>query len=228
MAYLEGYNKKFQHLRNQTITFFEIECGYPQSRQPERPLGICGSLPMWSKYFGPSSTIVGINIIPECKEFKALVSNIHVETGDQSDHQFLAQLVQSYGEPIAVLDHRPHRDENITASSEYSYPELACDRFYAIEDLGDTQIHAQNENYDWEGSFRFSNIASRKHILEINQAYTNRDRLRAQNKDLEFPATELGFITKSIEFLPNLVIYCKGVNLPIDQLAAPLHYTFSI
>ena len=50
---------------------------------------------MWKRYFGPYALIVGIDIVPACKEFEE--DQIQVRIGNQSDTKFLHQIIEEFG-----------------------------------------------------------------------------------------------------------------------------------
>jgi hypothetical protein len=88
---------------------------------------------MWSRFFGPLATIVGIDINPSCKDHEA--DGIHVRIGDQSDPKFLQDIIDEFGIPDIVLDDGSHRMEHILASFQYLYPKLPKNGLYIVEDL---------------------------------------------------------------------------------------------
>jgi len=88
--YFDVYHQHFARFRGEPITMIEI--------------GIFngGSLKMWKDYFGPKSTIVGVDINPECKKFEE--PGIEVVIGDQSDRKFLKTLAEKYPKFAVLVD----------------------------------------------------------------------------------------------------------------------------
>lgn len=119
--YFPIYERHFSPWRNKTLTFIEI--------------GVFkgGSLEMWSRFFGPMATVIGIDINPECKRYES--DNIHVRIGDQSDCSFLDSVMDEFGLPDIVLDDGSHRMEHIAASFHHLYPRLSKNGLYMVEDL---------------------------------------------------------------------------------------------
>lgn len=88
---------------------------------------------MWSRFFGPLATIVGIDINPSCKQHES--DGIHVRIGDQSDPKFLEQVINEFGIPDIVLDDGSHKMNHILSSFQYLYPKLPKNGLYIVEDL---------------------------------------------------------------------------------------------
>jgi hypothetical protein len=119
--YFPIYEKHFEKYRNRTLTFLEIGTY----------LG--GSSHMWSRYFGPLSTIVSIDNDPSCKQYEK--NNIHIRIGDQSDHNFLQSVIDEFGIPDVVLDDGSHRHYHINSSFQFLYPKMPYNSIYMVEDL---------------------------------------------------------------------------------------------
>jgi hypothetical protein len=81
--YFPIYEKHFRPLTEKPIKLLEI--------------GVLngGSLEMWRKYFHPDSTIVGIDINPDCKQHEQ--DDIHIRIGSQVDKDFLQSLIDEFG-----------------------------------------------------------------------------------------------------------------------------------
>lgn len=119
--YFPIYERHLSQWRNKTVTVLEI--GVSKG----------GSLQMWSRFFGPLATIVGIDINPSCSEHEA--DGIHVRIGDQSDSKFLNDVIEEFGIPDIVIDDGSHRMEHILASFLHLYPRLPKNGLYFVEDL---------------------------------------------------------------------------------------------
>jgi cephalosporin hydroxylase len=119
--YFPIYERHLSDWRNKTITFLEI--GVSKG----------GSLQMWSRFFGPLATIVGIDIDPSCKQHEG--DGIHVRIGDQSDPKFLEEIINEFGLPDIVLDDGSHRMDHILASFQFLYQKLPKNGLYIVEDL---------------------------------------------------------------------------------------------
>jgi len=119
--YFPIYERHLSQWRNKTVTVLEI--GVSKG----------GSLQMWSRFFGPLATIVGIDINPSCADHEA--DGIHVRIGDQSDSKFLNDVIEEFGIPDIVIDDGSHRMEHILASFLHLYPKLPKNGLYFVEDL---------------------------------------------------------------------------------------------
>jgi cephalosporin hydroxylase len=91
-----------------------------------------GSLEMWERYFGPSATLVGVDI----DDTAALMAgpNRTVLIGDQSDPDFLHAVVQRHGPFDIVIDDGGHAMHEQIASVETLFPSLNVGGVYLVED----------------------------------------------------------------------------------------------
>jgi hypothetical protein len=80
-----------------------------------------GSLRMWRECLSRESTIVGIDIDPSCQRFENKKENLHVRIGDQSNHEFLAQVVEEFGPFDFVLDDGSHVCSHMIESFNYLF-----------------------------------------------------------------------------------------------------------
>jgi len=119
--YFPIYERHLSEWRNKTS--FILEIGVNKG----------GSLQMWSRFFGPLATIVGIDIDPSCKDHESV--GIYVRIGDQSDLKFLEGVITEFGMPDIVLDDGSHRMDHILSTFKYLYPKLSKNGLYIIEDL---------------------------------------------------------------------------------------------
>jgi 23S rRNA U2552 (ribose-2'-O)-methylase RlmE/FtsJ len=119
--YLPIYARHLRPYRGRNVTVLEIGVSHG------------GSLQMWRHYLGRRATIVGIDIEPRAAPLAESRINIHV--GDQSDPQFLAELVRLYGSFDVVIDDGSHRPRDQIASLEHLWPHVSDDGVYIVEDL---------------------------------------------------------------------------------------------
>ena len=228
MAYLEAYEKHLSRFKNKSPVFYEIGCGYPQSLQPEGAMGMGGSLQMFSSWLGIGTKIVGIDILPECTEFADSQSNIFVEIGSQTDTAFLSTILTRHGDPDIILDDGSHNDLDMLDSFQFLFPHLKNGGVYIIEDCGGNHLKGTDRQppKDYLSQDRFVFKCFQK-VLEMNQYYAKNYADKPSNVvQAPFWATNMGFMIKSISFYPNLVIFEKGTNVPMDQMVAPAHYMF--
>ncbi len=98
-------------------------------------IGVChgGSLQMWSNFFGQGASIHGLDINPNCKEVERNGVCIHI--GDQTDCEFLSQVVEKMGTPDIIIDDGGHSMKQQQISFDYLFPKLAEGGVYLCEDL---------------------------------------------------------------------------------------------
>lgn len=127
-----------------------------------------GSLQMWKDYLGPKSTIVGIDISPECKKLQYNDPNIHIRIGNQCDTNFLQQVIDEFGTPNILLDDGSHIMSEINITFDFLYPKMGLDSVYFIEDL---HTCYWNEMYDGglENPNTFTNRS--KNFIDLINAY---------------------------------------------------------
>jgi hypothetical protein len=223
MAFLDAYQKHFAPFMDQELVLWEIGCGYPSDAIPDGCMPMGGSLGMWKNYLGVRATVVGIDILPGCKEYEEPENSIFVEIGDQSDNSFLGSIIDKYGAPSIIIDDGSHRDRHVAATFEYMFPHLVTGGVYAIEDIGGNHLDDEANPKSFTNDTRFINKCMND-VLILNQCYSRGADAMQKGVYEEIRCKPLGFMTKSISFYPNLVIYEKGLNVPFDQMVAPPHY----
>lgn len=119
--YFPIYERHLKAWENKTCTFLEI--GVSKG----------GSLQMWKDFLGPLATVIGIDIDPECKSHES--QGIHIRIGDQSDTNFLHEIIEEFGAPDIVIDDGSHMMGHLITTFEYLYPKLSKNGVYIAEDL---------------------------------------------------------------------------------------------
>lgn len=89
------------------------------------------SLRMWKNYYYRSH-IIGIDILPECKQYEE--DRIIVEIGSQIDGEFLDYLCQKYGSFDMILDDGSHMNEHQIYSFEQLFGVIKSGGVYIVED----------------------------------------------------------------------------------------------
>jgi cephalosporin hydroxylase len=154
-----------------------------------------GSLQMWKKCFGPLARIVGIDIMPDCKEFEE--EQIHIRIGDQSDPMFLQEIIEEFDTPDIVLDDGSHVMTDIISSFNFLYPRIDRRGIYMVEDLHTAYWDEYQGGLDREGTF----IEKCKILIdELNAEHT-----RGKLKETDFSKTTL-----SMHFYDSVVVFEKG------------------
>ncbi|MEV4608678.1 class I SAM-dependent methyltransferase [Neorhizobium sp. LMR1-1-1.1] len=124
LGYFPIYDREFSRLRGKRPRILEI--GVYRG----------ASLRLWSRFFGPGSTIVGIDLNPACSKSNNPDFNIHVEIGDQSDPDFLRMVVEKYGPFDLIIDDGSHvASHQIASFNELFMPGLKDNGIYFVEDL---------------------------------------------------------------------------------------------
>jgi len=119
--YIPIYDRYFSPFRNRNIRFLEI--GVSRG----------GSLEMWRQYLGPQAIIFGIDVDPECGVYDGRHAQVRI--GSQSNHDFLASVVEEMGGIDVVLDDGSHNMKDVVATLRFLFPKLNSSGIYLIEDL---------------------------------------------------------------------------------------------
>ncbi len=89
------------------------------------------SLRMWKNYYYRSQ-IVGIDILPECKQYED--DRISIEIGSQNDFEFLKQVSEKYGLFDMILDDGTHHSSDVIFSFEHLFESVKSSGVYIVED----------------------------------------------------------------------------------------------
>jgi hypothetical protein len=181
--YFPIYERHFRAFVYKPLTFVEIGCG----------LG--GSLQMWKRYFGPHATIVGIDILPRCKEFEE--DQIEVRIGAQEDTGFLQSVLDEFGTPDIVLDDGSHVMSHMVTTFQLLYPQVDKNGIYMVEDL-----HTAYWD-DYEGGLRRQGT-----FIELCKGLL--DELNAEHSRGALAPTEFTKSTLSMHFYDSVVVFEKG------------------
>lgn len=123
--YFRVYRELFDSRRDQPMKILEI--------------GVFkgASLKVWKSYFRhPESTVVGIDIDPNCAKFDAPAERIHVRIGSQTDFEFLRQVVAEFGPFDVIIDDGSHVSGHILTSFNFLFLRgLKDPGLYFVEDL---------------------------------------------------------------------------------------------
>ena len=183
--YFPIYERHFRDFVYKPVTFIEIGCGRG------------GSLQMWKRYFGPHARIVGIDILPECKEFEE--DQIEIRIGAQQDRQFLENVIAEFGAPDIVLDDGSHVMSHVIASFQFLYPRVAKNGVYMVEDLHTAYWE------EYEGGLR-------KPTTFIELSKNLLDELNADHSRGALAPTEFTRATLSMHFYDSVTVFEKGVH----------------
>lgn len=191
--YFPAYERHFEQWRDRSLVFLEI--GVSKG----------GSLKMWQRYFGPYSTIVGVDIDSSCRKFES--PGIHVRIGSQSDTAFMNGIVDEFGVPDVVLDDGSHRMDDVIDTFEHLYPLMSGNGVYAVEDLHTGFLEEYGGGSDSPRNFlRYAHEG----VMQMNRHW-------ARTPSEQNPVFDN---TRSIAFYDSLVFFEKGSprTLVADQV----------
>ena len=184
--YFSVYERYFQSWQNKTFTFLEI--GVHNG----------GSLQMWHKYFGPHTTIIGIDNEERCQQHEDIKNNIYVRLGDQKDSSFLQSIINEFGIPDVVLDDGSHLPIDQCSSFEFLYPKLPTTGCYIVEDTHTSYWASHNGGLHKPTSF-------------INYSKSLIDQLNADHTGGEITPNEFTRQTYSISYYESMIVFEKGL-----------------
>jgi predicted O-methyltransferase YrrM len=149
--YFDIYDRHFARFRHTPATVLEI--------------GVYsgGSLEMWRDYFGPTATIIGVDIQPSVRAYEGPGTKIVI--GDQGDAMFWSSALADLPPIDIVIDDGSHQTEHQIVTLESVLPRMRPGGVYLCEDIHDDsnlfspyvsglmdQIHAAQ--YQAEGETR--------------------------------------------------------------------------
>ena len=183
--YFPVYEEHFRPFVNKPLTFLEIGVYHG------------GSLQMWKHYFGPHARIIGIDILPKCKEFEE--DQIDIRIGKQQDRKFLQDVLDEFGPPDIVLDDGSHMMSDMTASFRYLYPRLTKNGIYVVEDLQTCYWEEFQGGLRREGTF-------------IELCKTLIDELNAEHCRGTLAPTDFTTATLSMHFYDGMAVLKRGTH----------------
>jgi hypothetical protein len=119
--YFDVYHRHLERFRGTEVKILEV--------------GIYsgGSLKMWRDYFGPQSTVFGVDIDPACKTYET--DGIRVFIGDQASHSFWSAFRREVDAIDVVIDDGGHRSEQQITTFEALLPAIRPGGVYICEDV---------------------------------------------------------------------------------------------
>ena len=177
--YFDSYEKLFKNYRNKKIIFVEI--GIQNG----------GSLDIWSKYFSKDSTIIGIDINPDCKKFER--DNIKIFIGNQSDENFWLDFFNKIGKVDIILDDGGHTNLDQITTLVNCFKNINDGGLFITEDTHTSYIKEYNSNK----KFSFINL-SKKIIDDIN--FRNNEKFNQFNFSLSKHIYSVQFFESIVAF----------------------------
>jgi cephalosporin hydroxylase len=155
--YFSVYERHLAAKRNQSL--FVLEIGVAGG----------GSGQMWSRFFGPRTQVVGIDIDPACAAHEGL--GVAVRIGSQSDPAFLSRILDEFGVPDVVIDDGSHRMTDILATFQRIFPLMPKNSVYIVEDLHTAYWKSYGGGRDNPGTF----INVCKHFVDQINAFWGKE-----------------------------------------------------
>lgn len=189
------YQKHFQGIRWKRLNILEIGVGVP-----DVPTWGGESLRMWKKYF-PNSQIFGLDI---AEKIGLEEDRIKIFCGDQSDPDFLRQVVDKIGRLDIVIDDGSHINEHVIASFNVLFPLLADEGIYVVEDVQTSYWH----NHYGGDSNDLNNPRTMMTMLKsLADGLNFQEFIRSDYEPSYFDRHVVG-----LHFYHNLVFIEKGLN----------------
>ncbi|ACA17530.1 O-methyltransferase [Methylobacterium sp. 4-46] len=152
--YLNFYEKRLAHLREESFTLFEI--GVYQG----------ASVRMWEEFF-PNATIVGLDINPATQAAEA--GRIKMRIGDQSSVKFLFSVINEFGPPRIVIDDGSHRWDHQIQTLNILLPFVPAGGRYIVEDIHTSSDHMKK---DYQG---FSQVSGFEYLSRLSHLICTHD-----------------------------------------------------
>lgn len=183
------------HLKNAQISIHNpnvvlVEVGVQQG----------GSLEMWSKFLGPTATIIGIDVDPECLNLKYDNPNISVEIGDQESPHFWDDFLARHPRIDFFIDDGGHFMNQQITTFEKVFPKLSVGGVYFCEDC-----HTSYMQYNGGGLKSKSSFISyaKSYIDVIHSGWWEE-----LDADLE-QRKKIGKDLTSVHFYDSMVVFEK-------------------
>lgn len=193
--YFDVYERELTRFRREPVTFLEI--------------GVFrgGSIPMWKEFFADGSTLVFVDIDPECRAHE--IPGTTVEIGNQADPAFLASLAEKHGPFDVVLDDGSHICRHQIATFNHLWPHVKNHGVYLVEDCHTSYWPGFGGGYRNEASF----IEYAKRMIDkLHSWYTDQDAL--------FPFDPMARELHSVRFFDSIVVCEKHAGkMPPTSLA---------
>ena len=155
--YFDIYDENFSKFRNKKITILEI--------------GVFrgGSLRMWQNYFGPQTSIIGIDIDPTCKQYEN--NNTKIYIGDQANENFLKSILNENEKPDIIIDDGGHTSNQQISSFNFLFEELKLGGVYLVEDTHTSYAKDFQDRDDQLTFIEYAKVLSD----ELNDWYRTKD-----------------------------------------------------
>lgn len=191
--YTPEYHRLFGGLRDRAVRVLEIGVG-----GYENPRHGGSGLRMWAEYF-PNGRIVGLDLHPKQLE---LPDRVVVRQGSQDDPALLDRLWSEDGPFDIVIDDGSHQVDHVMATFTRLYPRLPEGGVYVVEDTQTAFMPQFGGNPTAAGT-----------IFELaHRVVLGMHRLEVAAGGGVAAAQPFGDITRSVEFLRNMIVFQRGDN----------------
>ena len=185
-GFINIYQKMFSEYENKQIKLLEI--GIDKG----------DSLRIWRDFF-PKAKICGLDIIK--KDFS--INGVEFFIGDQSDNNFLKDIIKKYESFDIIIDDGSHLSKHIISSFSFLYPYLNDNGLYVIEDLqtsyipryGGSRINLNKRNTSMNF---FKKLADSVNYEQFNKPF--------------FKKNKFDGLVKSVNFYQNIIFVRKGFS----------------
>lgn len=189
LHYFDIYDKWFSKYRNTDVVVCEI--GVNEG----------GSVQIWKDYFGKDATIIGIDILEECKKYEE--EQIHIEIGSQADINFLNYIKSKYPRIDILIDDGSHINEHQILTFENMFSHISNGGVYLCEDLHTSYWENYGGGYKKEQTM----IEYVKNFIDIQNAnYFDSSNLSCSYNDMNM-CYGLHFYDSMVLIEKNIVLY---------------------
>lgn len=203
--YFQIYDELFGPLRTRPIRLLEIGVYKGASTH------------VWRNYFHPGSTLVGIDINPECAEFADPGQGVHIRIGPQQDKQFISGIIGEFGPFDLIIDDGSHITSHMISTFNHLFPDgLKNGGLYFVED---THSNFWVEFRDAKRSF----LDFAYGLVECMHAHytvcTGEHFYRVNGPDSvgSVRVPRITTLIKEIRFLDSVVAIRKADTMPLPQ-----------
>jgi SAM-dependent methyltransferase len=151
-----------------------------------------GSLAMWKHYFGAGASVIGLDILPECKAHEE--EGVEVFIGSQDDGNVIDEILHHYPRIDIVLDDGSHQMHHMLRTFELLYSCMSPHGVYMVEDTHTCYWDEFGGGLGREGTF----LEGAKRLIDDINAVHSRG---------EVPVSSFTRSTDSITFYDSVVVF---------------------
>jgi len=177
-----------------------------------------GSLKLWRDYFGPEAHIVGIDIDPACLDLDGQAGVVMI--GDQSDPDFLAEVVRMHGPFDIVLDDGGHMALQQITSFTYLYPAMSERGVYLCED---THTSLWESFRDHPGGYSFLDLAleAARSLTDVHAEEGRMERfsMPPEERPRQIETSYLDATTRAVCFYDSIIVFERAPKVePLNEV----------